>query len=172
MNEEIEEWKDIPGYEGIYQASTFGNIKSFKHNKDKLRKLNPNSRGYLQLDLNIKGKRKSFKVHKLIAMTFLNQVPDGTMKEVINHIDGNQLNNNINNLEVVSQQYNANDGMLRNRTSSGITGISWKEDRKKWHSYFPYNGKRVNVGHFNTIEEAILARENYIINLNLQSNDE
>lgn len=71
--------------------------KVLKHTMDKY--------GYLQVGLSINGKCKTKKVHKLMAESFLDHTPCG-MKEVINHIDNSKVNNNIENLEVVTCRYN------------------------------------------------------------------
>lgn len=103
----MEEWKDIQGYEGLYQCSSFGNIRSldryvyektgkkqFRKGKIIIPRLNKN--GYMQLALNKDGKRKMVYIHIITAKTFLNN-PNNY--ETVNHIDGNKNNNKSNNLE-------------------------------------------------------------------------
>lgn len=112
-------WKDIPGYEGLYQVSNQGNIKSFvkstKHqNQSHLLKQHVNNSGYFYVQLYIdKGKRKHFLVHKLVAMAFLenpNNYP------CVNHKDENKLNNCVDNLEYCTYQYNNAYGTAKIRT--------------------------------------------------------
>lgn len=111
----IEIWKDIPSYEGYYQASNTGRIKSILfqnnvYNKKYFRKkiLKPKitkdccSRVELWKD----GKHKTYLVHRLIATTFLENLLHTKM--TVNHKDGNRLNNNIENLEWVSLKENTN----------------------------------------------------------------
>lgn len=113
MNEEI--WKDIPGYEGYYQASTFGNIRSVPRfvnykNLGAISKrpsilLSPKvtSKGYLEVVLVRPNSRKCCRVHKLIAMTFL----DNPHKyPYINHINENKQDNRVENLEWCSPKQN------------------------------------------------------------------
>lgn len=98
MTDEL--WKDIEGYDGRYMVSTHGRIKNCL--RGKLLKPFPNqSRGYLEVCLTLNGKTKSIRVHKIVASHFLSG--EG---EVVNHIDGNKLNNCSDNLEYCSQQYN------------------------------------------------------------------
>lgn len=100
-------WKDIKNYEGFYQCSNLGNIRSldriiFEHTgksqtrKGTIIKQKQNKNGYLQFALNKDSKRKMVYTHQIIAATFLE---NPNCLPVINHIDGNKLNNNINNLE-------------------------------------------------------------------------
>lgn len=102
------EWKDIPGYENIYQASTDGQIRTapgkvtrnamFKERHWKVRVLKQKSDkgGYKRVSLWKDAKNNDLLVHRLIAETF---IPKIRGKDLINHIDGNPSNNNVENLE-------------------------------------------------------------------------
>lgn len=99
-------WKPIKNYEGLYSASNTGKIKSlhYKHkNMEKTLNLSKQSCGYLKVELYKNGKSKIYYVHRLIAETFI-QNPDNLPQ--VNHIDGNKLNNNVNNLEWVTASQN------------------------------------------------------------------
>jgi hypothetical protein len=102
-------WKDIKGYEGIYQISTLGNIKSSprKGTKGGLLNASEDKDGYLCIGLNKNGKRKTFKVHRLVAMTFIPNIFD--LQEV-NHKDENPSNNHVENLEWCTNEYNVRYG--------------------------------------------------------------
>ena len=110
-------WKDIPHYEGKYQVSNLGNIKSlhFKHqNIQKLLKPTLNSSGYYKIELYRDGKSKIFYVHRVVASVF---IPNPHNKPEVNHIDGNKLNNMVNNLEwctISENQIHAINKHLRN----------------------------------------------------------
>lgn len=87
-----EKWKDIKDYESKYQISSYGRIKN---QKNKI--LKPMfDKNYLCIDLYKESKRKRFKVHRLVAQAFLNNSKN---LAIVNHIDGNKLNNNMDNLE-------------------------------------------------------------------------
>ena len=97
-----EVWKDIKGYEGLYQVSNFGRVKSLtrlsKQNHllpERFLKTNENDR-YLRVDLWKDGKHKFYEVHRLVAAAF---IANPENKPVVNHIDGDKHNNNVNNLE-------------------------------------------------------------------------
>lgn len=96
----MEEWKNIEGYEGRYQISNKGNIRSLLDNKGNerivTRKPRIGKQGYYYLNLFKNGKSKSKKIHRLVAEAFILN-PDN--KEQVNHIDGNKLNNDVSNLE-------------------------------------------------------------------------
>lgn len=96
-------WKDITGYEGLYQVSNFGRIRN---QKGHIMSLNVNKgslkfRYMIQLSKN--NIKKSFLVHRLVAIEFL---PNPENKETVNHIDGDSCNNNINNLEWATKSEN------------------------------------------------------------------
>lgn len=110
----MEVWKDIKGFEGLYQISNYGNIKSLertfeykgknqfgefktiKKYKEKIIKQSINGSGYYQVCLHKNCKKKNMLVHRLIAEAF---IPNPDNKPTINHIDGNTLNNSLDNLE-------------------------------------------------------------------------
>ena len=95
-------WKDIPNYEGLYQASNLGRIRNARTN---LIRKNVKSFGlYYTIILNVNGKQHLHLVHRLIAQTF---IPNPDNKKEINHIDGNKHNNKIDNLEWVTRKENA-----------------------------------------------------------------
>ena len=89
-------WKDIPNYEGLYQASNLGRIKSIPRNgtikKERILKQTLDTTGYLTIGLHKDNKAKKVNVHRLIAKTF---IPNINNYNVINHIDGNKTNNKI-----------------------------------------------------------------------------
>ncbi|HCJ14068.1 MAG TPA: hypothetical protein DHV77_02115 [Erysipelotrichaceae bacterium] len=130
-------WKDINGYNGIYQCSNFGNIRSLdryitgKDGKKQFRKgqmIKPilNKNGYLQFALNKDSKREMVYVHIIVAETFLKN-PD--CKKVVNHKDGNKQNNNANNLEYTSYSENnkhAYDVLMREIANAGCTKVPVK----------------------------------------------
>ena len=96
---ELEEiWKSIKGYEGLYEISNFGRVKSMpklRMKKEKIMK--PSNRGgYLRISLSKDGISKSFYIHRLVAESF---IPNLDGKKEVNHIDGNKKNNNASNLE-------------------------------------------------------------------------
>lgn len=106
----LEKWKDIKGYEGLYQVSNFGNVKSLNYkrtNKEALLKLQTNTDGYKIINLRKDGKNKLYLVHRLVAMTF---IPNPNNYPIVNHKDENKENNSVDNLEWCTHIYNLNYG--------------------------------------------------------------
>lgn len=111
----MEDWKNIPGYEGCYQISSNGKIKSlqrivfreghggFKTVNGKILPIYFDNNGYQIAFLSKGGIRKTVKVHRLIAILF---IPNPDDKKQINHIDGNKSNNSLTNLEWCTQSEN------------------------------------------------------------------
>lgn len=115
-----EVWKDIKGYEGLYQVSNLGRIKSLprKRTIKTERILSPkfNKGGYLEVALCKNSKYKMCRVHRLVASAFI-QNPEN--KREVNHIDGNKLNNKADNLEWVTPSEN-----IRHAFKTGLIQLS------------------------------------------------
>jgi hypothetical protein len=154
MNTE-EIWKDIPNYEGLYQVSNLGIVKSLRFNKEKILKQRISNKGYLLVNLRNNNNDKTYSVHKLVAITFLNHKPCG-MKLVIDHIDNDKKNNNSNNLIEISNRENCSKDK-KNKTSK-YTGISFCKITKKWIAQIQINGVVKKIGYY--INEDI-AKTNY-----------
>ena len=103
-------WKDIEGYEGRYQVSNFGNVKSlnYKHTgEEKIMQSCKDKIGYLHIKLFMNGKPKMYKVHRLVAQAF---IPNPNNYPQVNHKDENKTNNHVSNLEFCTPKYNNNYG--------------------------------------------------------------
>lgn len=156
--ENLEEiWKDVPGYEGHYQCSNFGNIKSLKtlinvrYKKTTIKEIimKPSiSNGYKGISLSKNGKIEGFKIHQLVAITFLNHKRCNSIK-VVDHIDNNKLNNHVSNLQIISTRENSSKNRIN---KSGFTGVLVCEN--KYRCYIDINKKRRYLGTFTTKQEA------------------
>lgn len=170
MNELIEEWRDIKSYEGLYQVSNLGRIKSLNYRrsgKEGILRSSINSKGYLTVSLG----NKTFSVHQLVAESFLNHTIDKyTM--VVNHIDGNKLNNNINNLESVSHRSNCSSEKCFRKNSKNYTsefdGVSLNKTIKKYVVYIQFENKNYNIGNF--LNELEASSEYKIALTNIENN--
>jgi hypothetical protein len=114
MNNEVEEWRDIEGYEGIYQVSNLGRVKSLDRavqhrngkvlmKKGKQLKVVYAGNKYGRIILNKNGKKSAKLIHRLVALTFI--INETNLKEV-NHKDLDKTNNSVENLEWVSPKQN------------------------------------------------------------------
>jgi len=160
-------WKDIPNYEGLYQVSNLGNVKSLSkivwsgkvYYKAIERILKPgiNSCGYYTVNLWKSQIKKNKTVHQIVSETFLNHIPNGK-KIVINHKDFNKLNNHVNNLEIVTMRENSNKKHLK--SSSEYVGVGWHKITNKWISRITINRKLIHLGSFVNEHDAHLAYQN------------
>lgn len=154
-------WKDIPGYEGHYAASNLGNIKSLKYNKEKIIKPMKNCKGYFICFLSKNNNQKKFKVHQLIAITFLNHTPCG-MKLVIDHINDDKSDNSANNLRIVSNRDNCHR-VKKGMNTSKYKGVHFDKDKNKWRAQTTINNKRKHIGFYNSEEEAFKSHEEFFV---------
>lgn len=158
----IEKFIDIPNYEGIYQVSNIGNVKSLKHNKEKLLQPLTDKNGYYCVNLWKNSGRKTFRVHQLVAITFLEHIPN-MYDVVVNHKDLNKQNNSVKNLELISQRENSNKKHLK--TSSKYTGVTFHKKANKWVAHIRIDSVKKYLGLFKTEYDAHLAYQKELNNL-------
>lgn len=99
-------WKDIVGYEGLYQVSNIGNVRSLNWKNCGYAKnlwLKPHNKGYYQVELVKNKKKKTFVVHRLVSIAF---IPNPENLPCVNHKDENKQNNCVENLEWCDYKYN------------------------------------------------------------------
>lgn len=119
MNDEIEIWRDVIGYEGLYKVSNLGNVMSLRHKKIFILKPGKDGGGYLIVTLRNHNKnQKSFYLHRLVAQAFLhnpNNLPQ------VNHKDEDKTNNRVSNLEFCTQLYNLKYGNHYEKISKALS---------------------------------------------------
>ena len=123
----------------------------------------PNGTGYINIDLTNKDKkRKQFQLHRIVYKAYNPSwdIMNGITDNSIDHIDGNKLNNNIDNLRVVTNQENQ-----FNNTKA--KGYYFHKGNNKWMAYINRDGKKIHLGYYDTEEEArqayLTAKEKYHI---------
>lgn len=138
--EESKAWRDVPGYEGIYEVSYLGEVRSYKdvsnskHKnweqvtlEEKIDLKNRTCSVHLYKD----GELKSHYIHRLVASAFL---PNPLLKEEVNHIDGNRLNNELSNLEWTTKKENVNHAMDNNLgTTNHPIILKRKDDGREYY---------------------------------------
>src|SRR5690606_5943390 len=151
---EKEIWKNIPNYEGYYQVSSFGRVKSIdrvitKSNGVKqktkgtaLKPLNIGNGWYVSVSLYKNKKAKQFKIHQLVAMAFLGHKPCG-FKLVINHKNFIKSDNRVDNLEIVTMRKNTS--YKQKNSSSQYTGV-FLSKYNTWVSTVHYKNKKIHLG--------------------------
>jgi hypothetical protein len=150
----MEIWKDIPGYEGFYQASNLGRIKSLARIecrksgasyqiRERILSTPLNTNGYPNVNLCMRGERRLWRVHRLIALAFLSSHYPLSHNE-INHINGNKTDNRVENLERCSRSENGKHahatGLNRgvkghNHPMAKLTNAQAEEIRKKYSPF-------------------------------------
>ena len=150
----IEIWRDIPQYEGHYQVSNLGKVRSLKFNRIKdVTFLNNKNRFVASLYND--GVRESGRLVSVIsAIAFLNHKPCGH-KIVVDHIDNNPLNDRLYNLQLITQRENLTKDK---KNKSGYTGVY--SIRNRYYSLIRIGGEKKYLGYFSTKEEASEAYQN------------
>ena len=118
------EWRPVKGYEGLYEVSNLGQVRSLNYNHTgevKILKLSKYKSGYLKVSLHKNGKQYQKTVHRLVAQAF---IPNPGDKTEVNHIDGEKQNNTVDNLEWVTASENT-----KHAWKTGLSKMT--EDRKK-----------------------------------------
>ena len=126
-----EEWRDVVGYEGIYEVSNMGNVR----NKKTLRVRKPfiSYHNYVRVPLRKNNKSKNFSIHRLVAEAF---IPNPENKETVNHINGDKTDNRVENLEWCTYEENSIKSIEQKLNLGGI---------KKRVRQYDENGKLLNI---------------------------
>ncbi len=168
----MEVWKPVKDYENYYEVSNLGRVKSVNRigllrngihpviYKGKILKSCKDKFGYLIVSLSKNNIKKTFKIHHLVTLQFLNHKKCG-FKLVVDHINGNKENNNLNNLQIISQRANTSKKITKSKYGTGVT---YDKRCNRYISRIHINGIREYLGSFKTEIEANNA---YINKLNL-----
>ena len=157
MTEEI--WRPVVGYEGLYEVSSYGRVRSldryvkgrygnYRLHKGKILSPAKDKTGYLKVVLSCNGKSKTIKVHRLIAQTFILN-PDNLPE--VNHKDEDKTNNRVENLEFCNRKYNCNYGSRNIRRRETLikngswTGLSEKDLGKREYNHQYYLKRKAGL---------------------------
>lgn len=165
-----EKWKDVIGYEGLYQVSSKGRVRSvdrlvssagrFRKEKGRVKALSANHDGYPRVGLYKGGKGKYFSVHRLVAAAF---IPNPENKPLVDHINGTRNDNRVKNLRWATHSQN-NAHCHSTSRNSGIVGVRRRDACKKnpWEVSGSVGGKEITIGYFPTLPLAIQARKKHL----------
>jgi hypothetical protein len=163
--ENTEIWKSVSNYEGLYEVSNMGRVKSverivemngFKKLKKELISIGFKNKKYLAVRLYKNSIHRDFKVHQLVAMVFLGHTPDGTTKIVVDHINDNPKDNRLENLRLLTNRENVS----RRGGTSKYVGVCWNKENKKWQAEIYFNKKKKFLGSFDNEESAFFSYQN------------
>ena len=149
---EGEVWRDAVGFEGLYQVSNMGRVKSLNStghkNVHRIMTPSPNKNGYVQVHLTKDGNRFQRNIHRLVYEAFVGNLPDYNPYEKrgceileINHIDENKSNNCVWNLELVTHTENVNHGTSKERSRKKL--INGKKSKKIYQ--YSINGDLIRI---------------------------
>ena len=156
MQNEI--WKPIKGYEGLYEVSSLGNVKSLVSN-GRILKPDVGTWGHKRVTLCKEKSHNRFLIHRLAFESFHGELDDD---KVIDHIDSDPSNNIIANLQQVSQRENVGRGELcdkKKSKSSKYRGVTFRKNRGVWQAHIFHDGKLNFIGHYSTETAANMARQ-------------
>jgi len=154
---QIEQWKDIPDYEGLYKVSDLARVKSLCYRNregEGILKQAETSQNYLQVSLHKNGVGNSRKVHILVAMAFLSHI-SGDYSKVVEHKFQNRKDNRLSMIKIITQRENTTQKHLE--SSSSFIGVYFHNTHKKWNSAIRIEDTKFHLGSFKTEEEASTA---------------
>lgn len=153
MNSIVEIWKPIMGYEGLYEVSNLGRVKSLERvvkcgkatriDSEVIKTLTPNKNGYIKVNLFKEGKYKTCLVHRLVADTFLDNTHNLPQ---VDHINGDRTDNRVINLRYTDKQSNQLNNITRKRMSLSHIGkpSNWHK-KEKTKVQFNHNGEIIKI---------------------------
>lgn len=151
--ESKEEWKQIDDYDN-YSVSSLGNVRN-----DKTMKILKGCKikgGYFQVGLCKNSVQKSHYIHRLVAIAF---IPNPDNKPCVDHRDNDKTDNRVKSLRWCTYEENQMNRQIPTNNTSGFKGIIWVESRQKWVAQIKVNGLHINLGRFDSKEDAVKVRQ-------------
>lgn len=157
-----ERWLSVVGFEGLYEVSDLGRVKSVKRTcphrfngtrvvNERVLKLSTSYTGYCSAKLHNHDGGKTMNIHKLVARAFL-----GVKKADVDHINGVRNDNRLENLRYCTRSQNLANSKKR-KGSSQFKGVSFRKDIGKWKAQITMNYKNISLGCFDSEKDASIA---------------
>jgi len=170
----MEIWKDIKDYEGLYQISNLGRVKSLAriviHSngksvqyKEKILSNNSCSGYYRVIGLTKDKISKLLYIHRLVYQSFVGELINGMQ---VDHRDNNKINNIPKNLQQISNRRNSSKDQFRHSRSSKYIGVCWHKTHGKWYSSIKINKKCLYLGLFDNEIDAAMAYQDKLKTIN------
>jgi hypothetical protein len=170
----VEIWKPVKNYELLYEISNFGNLRSLNritktskgfrsYKGKKIKPVIDKKTNYGMYVLSKDGVRENYRIHVLVAICFLNH-KKSKYQLVVDHIDGNALNNNLSNLQIISHRQNISKSK---KSNSKYTGVCFHKTKQKYISSISYKNKLIHLGYFDNEIDAFNKRQEFIIKNNI-----
>jgi hypothetical protein len=155
-------WKDIPGYENLYQVSNHGRIKilaktvnsgrgGVKYVAESITIGSIGTNGYYMKGLYKNKRNTTFCIHQLVVLSFLGY--KSNRKFVVDHINENKLDNRLVNLQIISNTLNVEKGKRHTKTSK-YKSVCFDKSRNKWVAYYQKKGFKKTIGRFDCEQKA------------------
>lgn len=158
----IEEWRDAPRYEGIYQVSSLGRVRTLRKSTPMIRKTYTRKRdGYETVGLtDTNGVQVTHKVHALVAAAFMPPTPPGFEIDHRNGVRNDNRFSNLRHLSIAKNRRNAHTA----RSATGEVGVYFSKNPSKppYRVYVTVDYRKRFLGYFQTVEAASAARKNFV----------
>jgi hypothetical protein len=159
----IEEWRNVVGHEKLYKVSDLGRVKSFRFNKETILRGWKDTYGYRTITFRENKVLKPRTVHRMMAESFLNHIPNGTNEIVVDHKNNISTDNRLGNLQLITNRENSSKD--RENKSSDFIGVTWNKKVEKWKSQISIDKKRMGLGYFTNEIDAVKAYQNKLNSL-------
>lgn len=162
---QMEEWKPLKNYEGLYEISNYGSIKGLikpGNWRERILVKGMTHDGYPSVVLNKNSRWGTHTIHTLIWDAFGDKPRDGHRLQV-DHINNDRTYFLVHNLQLLNEFQNMGKSRRRMKSSSRFVGVYHRKDNGHWNAYIQHNKRRLHIGQFKTEIEAALAREKYMI---------
>ena len=161
-----EAWRDVVGYEGLYQVSDMGRVRITR--TDRILKARLDKDGYLLVNLwqpSPVGRYTTVKVHRIVLLAFKGDPPEGAPRA--DHRNGQRADNSLTNLRWATPSENGLNRHAPSTGATGVLGVNYRQGKPNpWRAHVTVNGKQKSLGHHASLDLAAAARRSHMEALN------